>query len=356
MTHGRGTERIKVLIIGDRFMTPEILAQALRRQMGMKRVLEVVQMQVDWPDTPFTDGSDIREYVGSPGDVAQLAADVDLIVTHVGPVNRQVIEGATHLRAIGVTRGGPLNVDVKAATARRIPVINAPGRNARAVAEFTVGLILCETRSIARSHADLAQEKWRGDLYRFDKVAPELASLTVGLVGFGHVGRLVAELLRGFGTRVVVYDPYAPWDPQVGSVERALTLEDLLERADVVSLHARLTPETYHLIDRAALSRMRRGSYLINTARGGLVDYAALEEALRAGHLSGAALDTFDPEPPPAGSPLLKLPNVTVTPHIAGASKQTAERGAHQIAEQIANFLEGRPVTACVNPEVFAER
>lgn len=344
---------MKILIAGDHFMTPRLFEDAMRKWLEDEYVLQIATMEVDWPETPFEEGRGIKEYVGIPEEIAERAADVEVLVTHVAPIDRQVIESAKRLRVIGVARGGPVNVDVEAASARRIPVVYAPGRNARAVAEFTVGLILAEVRSIARSHADLVGGMWRSDLYRYDRVASEIGEMTVGVVGFGHVGRLVARLLRSFGARVLAYDPYISCDPEREGVD-SVSLENLLQESDVVTLHARLTTETHHLIDRSALARMRRGAYLINTARGGLVDHEALEAALRTGHLSGAALDTFDPEPPPPGSSLLTLPNVTVTPHIAGASRQTADRAADRVAQEVANFLKGRPVTSCANPNALS--
>ena len=232
---------------------------------------------------------------------------------------------------------------MQAARDRGVTVINTPGRNASAVAEFTVGSLLAETRNIIRGHASVASGEFRRDFYHFDNTGPELCELTVGIVGFGEIGTRVARLLSPFGCKLLVFDPFRKLtEEEVKSGLAKAELDDLLQRSDVVTLHPRVTPQTKGMIGRAQLAMMRRGSYIVNTTRGQVLDYKALYDALVAGHLKGAILDTFDPEPPPSDSPLLKLPNVTLSPHIAGASRYSVTKAADMIAADIRLILDGK--------------
>jgi D-3-phosphoglycerate dehydrogenase len=231
-----------------------------------------------------------------------------------------------------------------AARARGVTVVNTPGRNASAVAEFTLGAILAETRNITRGHDALRAGLWRGDLYRADATGEELSELTVGVIGYGAIGSRVVRLLRAFGARVLVADPYVQLSAaDAADGVRLVDKRDLLAEADVVTLHARVTPETTGFIDADAFARMKPGATFVNTARGPMVDYAALADALEAGRLRGAMLETFAVEPVPADWRLLRLPNVTLTPHIAGASLKTVKIAAAQAAEEIRRRLAGEP-------------
>jgi D-3-phosphoglycerate dehydrogenase len=253
------------------------------------------------------------------------------------------------LKLLVVARGGPVNIDLNAAHKRGVLVVNAPGRNASAVAEFTIGAIIAETRLMTRGHDALRRGEWRGDLYRFDLVGRELSQMTVGVIGYGHIGTKVVRLLKGFGGRILVADPYVdllPEDARDGVVQT--TLRALLRESDVVTLHARVTKETLGFIGQAEFAAMRKGAVFINTARGPMVDHDALTEALKSGHLRGAMLETFAVEPAPAGLELLRLDNVTLTPHIAGASLKTIERAADAAAEEVRRYLAGEaPLNPC---------
>ena len=339
----------KVAVVGDLFMKPEVFADALR-SAGASDQLDIRTRELPWPDQPMRHGepggplAGLREFVGEPADIADLVADAEILVTHVAPVNAWLLDRAPALKLIGVSRGGPVNIDMNAARERGIAVVNTPGRNASAVAEFTIGAILAETRLITKGHVALARGEWRGDLYRADTVGQELCDMTVGLIGYGHIGTKVVRLLKPFGPRILVADPYV----QVSDEDRSdgveqVDLDALLERSDVVSLHARVTPETTGFLGAAQFARMKLGSYFINTARGPMVDYAALHDALASGHLRGAMLETFWQEPPPADAPILRLPNVTLTPHIAGASLTTVRIAAWMVAAEVGRYLRGEP-------------
>jgi D-3-phosphoglycerate dehydrogenase len=270
----------------------------------------------------------------------ELTRDIDqfqILVTQFAPLSRQVLQRAERVRVIGVLRTGVENVDVPCATERGITVLNTPGRNARAVAECTIGMILSEVRNIARAHAHLARGTWRRSFANSDLI-PELFEKTVGLVGYGAVGRLVAGYLQAFGSRILAFDPYAQGDPAPASL---VSLETLLRESDVVSIHARLSEETYHLIGAREIAWMKPTAVLVNTARSGLVDEAALVQALAERRLQGAALDVFDIEPLPADHPLLKLDNVTITPHLAGSTIDAFRNSPRLLADHLARLLQG---------------
>ena len=345
---------LKVTAIGDSFVLPDLMVRALEHSLGAQGCHATFRVgEMDWPAQPLLNGEEVAEYLGDPARVAELAGDADALVTHVAPVTASVLEACPQLRIIACCRGGPTNINVKAATARGIPVVNAPARNAQAVVEFTLGLILSEYRGIGRAHCALSQGKWMGELYRYDRTGRELAGQTVGLVGFGAIAQMLVPYLRPFELRLLAYDPFVSAQRMAELGAEKCELAELLEASDIVSLHARVTPETVGLIGAAQIAAMKQGAYLINTARGPLVDYDALYEGLASGHLGGAALDTFPMEPPPSDWPLLALPNVTLTPHIAGSSRESAERGAQIVANDIAAFFAGLPLAHCVNRTVL---
>jgi D-3-phosphoglycerate dehydrogenase len=256
----------------------------------------------------------------------------------------QMMDRLPALRLIAVSRGGPVNIDMDAAHRHNITVVNTPGRNASAVAEFAIGAILAETRLIRVGHEALRKGEWRGDLYRADRTGRELNEMTVGVIGYGNIGTRVVRLLRAFGCHVLVCDPYVQLtaDDRNAGVE-LVGFDELLTRSDVVTLHARVTEETRHIVNAEALGRMKEGAILVNTARGPLVDYDALYDALASGRIGSAMLETFAVEPAPADWPLLQLPNVTLTPHIAGASVRTVTYAAEQAAEEVRRFIAGLP-------------
>ena len=286
----------------------------------------------------------LKEYFGTPGGVVDFVGDAEILVTHLAPLPRSVFIRLPRLRLVAVARGGPVNVDMAAAREFNVRVVNAPGRNASAVAEFTIGAILAETRKIRAGHEALRVGVWRGDLYRAELTGRELSELTIGVVGYGHVGTRVVTLLRAFGARILVCDPYvALLAEDLAAGVEPVEFAQLLAEADVVTLHARVTAKTTGMIDARALARMKPGALLVNTARGPLCDYAALYDALRSGALGGAMLETFAIEPAPPDWPLLRLPNVTLTPHIAGASLRTVANAAEQAAEEVRRYLAGEP-------------
>ena len=343
---------LKVAIIGDRFMLSSTFEKAIRETCSVP--IEVRTLDLDFPDVPMRQGSEsdgtagLKEFLGDPEPIADFIGDAELLVTHLAPLSGAMLKKLPNLKMVAVARGGPVNVDIAAVRERNMRIVNTPGRNATAVAEFAIGAILSQTRNIIRGHDGLRAGLWRGELYRADITGDELCDMTVGVVGYSEIGRLVVKYLRVFGCKILIADPYVevlPDDAEYGV--RKVDLNDLLAASDVVTLHARLTPETNGFINAAAIARMKKGAVLVNTARGQLIDQDALVAALQSGHLHGAALETFAVEPPPADSPLLKLENVTLTPHIAGASLRTVRVTAAKVAEEVRRYIANEPP---VNP------
>ena len=202
---------------------------------------------------PFGDADGVREAAGDVGRIAELASGADVVLTHLAPVGATLLRSAPRLSVVGVTRGGPVNVDLAEATRRGVPVVYLPGRNLGAVAEFTVGVMIALPRGIASSSAALAQGRWDSRWFRFEQAGPELSACTVGLVGLGAVGLRVAELLSAFGSRVIAHDPYADPDELRARGSSRSVSTSCWASSDIVSLHARLTDETRHLVRRGRL-------------------------------------------------------------------------------------------------------
>jgi (S)-sulfolactate dehydrogenase len=290
-------------------------------------------------------GFDVRydaTLVERRADLATALADADaLIVRNRTQVDAALLGHAPRLRVVGRLGVGLDNIDVAACAARRVEVIPATGANALAVAEYVVCTVMLLLRGAYASSAQVAAGKWpRAALGE----GRETAGKTLGVVGFGGIGRLAAKLAQALGMKVIATDPaIAAADPVWRESGVAYwALDDLLAASDAVTLHVPLTPDTRRLITGARLARMKRGAVLINTARGGIVEEAALAQALASGHLAGAALDVFETEPLPAGSPLAGAPNLVLTPHVAGVTRESNVRVSSLIAEQVAQALAGK--------------
>jgi D-3-phosphoglycerate dehydrogenase len=251
------------------------------------------------------------------------------------------------LLAIGSTRGDPTNVDVPAATAAGIPVLRAPGRNADAVAELTVALLLAATRHVVPADRDVRTDQvWKGGTIPYQRYrAWQLAGRTAGLVGLGAVGRALRWRLGGLGMEVIAHDPYAE--------DARHSLEELLEEADVISLHAAVTPETKGIIGKDEFAQMRDRVVFLNTARAQLHDTDALVDALRSGKVAAAGLDHFVGEHLPVDHPLVAMDNVVLTPHIGGATYDTEANHSRLIADDLTRLLAGERPRHIVNPEVL---
>jgi D-3-phosphoglycerate dehydrogenase len=346
-----GPDPVRVLVIGDPYLPSSAYAEPLAR-LGAE--VDVTSMQIEgvaFAPPRTTSEHRLREYVGDPADVARAVAGHDVLIVHGAPVSSEVLDAA-RLRLVCCARGGPVNVDVTAATDRGIPVVNTPGKNAEAVAELTIAFALLLIRMVPRASSDLlrrgafAESVFEGSEY----FGQEAASVTLGLVGLGRVGREVAPRAQALGFTVLAYDPLVTEAPDgVGLVP----LDTLLARSGIVSLHARATAENRHMFSRSTFTRMRPGAYFINTARESLVDETALREALEEGILAGAALDVLERPEPSTRHPLLDVPNVLVTPHIGGATAETLARGARRAVAAVASLVAGQVPADVVNPQVL---
>ena len=225
-----------------------------------------------------------------------------------------------NLRVIGISRTGTENVDIKAATERGILVVNAAGRNANAVSDYAIGLMLAESRNIARQHA-VMKEGGLTAVYYNNAILPDLCGKTIGLFGFGYIGRLMAEKLSGFHVNLIAVDPFvSEEDMKKWNVKKA-DLDTLCKESDFISIHARQTPDNFHIFDEAQFNMMKRTAYFINTARASMVNYDALVRALKERKIAGAATDVYPKMPLDADDPIRRLDNITLSAHLAGSTR-----------------------------------
>jgi phosphoglycerate dehydrogenase-like enzyme len=285
----------------------------------------------------------------SPAEVAALVGDAVAAIVSTDPFDAAVFVAAPRLRAIARVGVGFDSIDVEAANAAGVAIITTPGANEATVADHTMALMLAALRRIPEQDAAIRRGEW-------NRVGTHtawlLASATVGLVGFGAIGRLVARRLAGFNVRLLVHDPAY----RGGDFGEAVDLETLLRTSDVVSLHAPLLPDTHRLIGPGELRLMQRQSVLVNTSRGAMVDEAALAAALRAGEIRAAALDVFEQEPPIA-SPLCELPNIVLSPHVGGISEGSVREMTERATRAVLAVLRGeRPVDVVNAPRPLNTR
>jgi len=289
----------------------------------------------------------------SPDAFAERARDVHALVCQLtDPVTADLIDGMRELEVIANVAVGFDNIDVAAATARGIPVTNTPGVLTEATADLTLALMLAHGRRLVEADRFVRDGRWRQ--WEIDLLCGrDLHGSTLGIVGMGRIGRAVARRARGFGMQVVFWNRSVVEDPEVLALGRQVHLEELLATSATVSMHVALTPETRGLLGAGELELMRSDAVVVNTARGGVVDQAALVAALAERRIAGAALDVFEDEPavPPE---LLALPNVLVAPHLGSATVGTRTRMCVMAAENAAAVLRGEPPQHPVNPEVLA--
>jgi D-3-phosphoglycerate dehydrogenase / 2-oxoglutarate reductase len=321
------SERLKVLVkerIGDSGV--ELLREHFDVEIG-----------ADWDDARLAER--IGEYDG-------------ILIRSATKLTAELIDRGTRLRVIGRAGVGVDNVDVEAATRRGIVVANAPQSNVVTAAEHTMALLLALARNIPQAYASLTAGRWERS--KFSGV--ELYDKTLGVLGFGRIGQLVAARARGFGMRVVAFDPFVSAELyRELRVEKADSPEDVYAQADFVTIHLPKTAETEGFLDAAAFAKMRDGVRVLNVARGGLIDEAALKDALDSGKVAGAALDVF-PSEPMTENPLFGYPNVVVTPHLGASTAEATDRAGYQSAEQVVAALTGGVVSTAVNiPAIGAE-
>lgn len=277
---------------------------------------------------------------------------IDALIVEADFVFEEVFAGASSLRLVGVCRNALNQVDVDCATEHGVAVTHAPGRNTDAVAEMTLGLMLALARRIPPAHGMIAGAGWRDPSLGYRRFrGREIGGSRVGVVGFGQIGRAVAQRCLALGAKVAAYDPFVP-ERQIRALGvTPATLPAIAAESDFVTLHVSGTPETQGMVDAAFLASMQPGAYLVNTSSGSAVDLAALVAALESGALAGAALDVFEGHPLPVTSPLMTAPNLLMTPHIGGATAETVERHSKMLADEIERMIDGKPLRYVVNPE-----
>lgn len=323
------------------FITARFQEEVLRRLM-----MEHSVRYESWQDTGgFLSGDVLVQTLNS--------GDFDIYVTEGEQISAPVIAHLRTTRLICVARSTPDNVDIAAATQAGILVTHTPGRNAIAVAEFTIGLILDVVRHITRSYNLVMTDSW--EWCRLAEVEGfELSGRTAGLVGVGHIGKEVAQRLHAFGMHVLGYDPYVAPEVATAAGVVLVPLNQLMREADIVSIHAAATPETRGLIGAQEIALMKPTAVLINTARAAIVDEVALYEALRERRIAAAALDVFEREPVTRyNTPLASLPNVLVTPHLGGATRDVVRKHSAMIEEDIKAYVNRRCPARAINPQVW---
>lgn len=336
---------MRILLVTDSYIGREVFERAFQR-LGADHEVRYAELDEGRESAEST----VREYLGAPGQIVELLRDEAALVVHAAPVTDRVLAASPNLRLVGCARGGPVNVDLEAATARGIPVVTAPGRNAEAVADQTIAFMIMLARRFPLAQRMLLEAD-RPSVSTFEGGAflgHDLRDHTLGLVGYGHVGRRVAARARAFGMKVLFYDPFLVAEEAEGA-EQVEDLDALVSRADFVSLHARATSENENLFDAERFAAMKPGAYFVNTARETLVDEDALDAALAAEHIAGAALDVMRASDRIGPNPLLRHDNVVITPHIGGATHETLSRGVQMVSEDVARFCAGEPLRHVAN-------
>jgi glyoxylate reductase len=324
---------------------PRVFVTRTIPEKGLELIREVCELDLWQNELPPTRQELLQHVRGVDGLLCLLTERVDgEVMDEAGPP----------LKVISNLAVGFDNIDVNAATARRIPVGNTPDVLTDATADFAFALMLAVARRIPEAARYVEQGKWKtwGPMLF---LGADIKGATLGLIGFGRIGKAVARRAAGFDMRVIYYDPRETQsDPLPGSTP--VDFETLLEESDFVSVHTPLTPDTRHLIDAEALSRMKPNAILVNTARGPIVEPEALYEALKERRIFGAGLDVTEPEPIPMDSPLLTLDNIVVVPHIASASTTSRSKMAWMAAQNLVAGLKGDPLPNCVNPQVYSQK
>ena len=284
--------------------------------------------------------------ISNPKEYAQHLGDADaLFVRSAVKVNAEVLAKAPKLRVIGRAGVGVDNVDLPAATAANVLVMNTPGGNAVAVAEHTLGFMLSMARSIPQASDSTKSGKWEKKKF----MGSELRGKTLGIVGLGYIGQEVAKRARGFEMKIVASDPFV--NPKIAADlgVSLVTLDELYAQSDYITLHVGITKETNKMLNDAAFAKMKTGVRIVNCARGELIDAAALTRAIQSGKVAGASIDVFETEPPPAGDPLLALETVLATPHIGGSTGEAQEIVGVRIVEQVVEYLQRGVAVNAVN-------
>lgn len=341
---------MKISVIGDGMIDKDEISRAAERLRIKNReikttnwIMDKVELQSVRRDVEKNGPS--SDYISQ--EIIDAILEAEMVLAHYAPIPGDLIRDSEALKMVGICRAGYENVDVERATEVGVIVFRVMGRNAEAVSDFTVGLLISEARNIARSHTVLMQGSW---LKPPEENIHDLRGRTVGIMGFGHVGRLVARKLSGFDVKILVHDPYVDMGLIEGAGAESATLEELFELSDYVCIHARLSAETKGIIDDRLISMMKPTSYIINTARAEIIEEEALCRALKDKRIAGAALDVFWAEPLARDHALMGLDNVTLTSHLAGTTIESLNRSPDLLVEDINRLLTGERPRWVINP------
>lgn len=278
--------------------------------------------------------------------------DADMLAVSFSPVSSKMMDKFEKLKVIGISRTGTENVNIPAATERGILVVNAAGRNADAVSDYTIGLMLAESRNIARQHA-LMKNGGLTEIFSNNEIIPDLRGKTIGLYGFGFIGKLVAEKLSGFHVHIIACDPFVSESDMAKLGARKVELDELCRESDFISIHARQHPENYHAFGPKQFSMMKPTTYFINTARASMVDYDALYDALKNHRIAGAAVDVYPKMPLEPDAPIRFLDNITLSAHLAGSTRDAVINSWKFVFQRTSNVVHGISNFGCLNPEVL---
>lgn len=344
---------MKLVGIGDLFIPNDYILSGFKKleQLGV----EVTA--VEWKLKDFEELQNINlavEHGGSeaynpPQYIIDAISDADIIITEFCPITKNVIDCCKNLKVIGVLRAGYENINVSYATSKNILVYNTPGRNADAVADFTIGLMISESRNIAKGHLGLKNGEWIREYPNSGNI-PDLPGKNVGIIGLGEIGQKVAKRLTGFDVNLLGYDPFVT-NPPYGI--KMVSLEELMQESDFVTIHVRASKETENLVSRDLIFKMKSTSYFINTSRSSVADEKAIYEALINNKIAGAALDVFDVEPPGIDYPMVRLNNVTITPHMAGGSNDAFLNSPKKLASEIIKLWSSEKSRFMINKDIF---
>jgi D-3-phosphoglycerate dehydrogenase len=342
---------LKALIVGDDFTPYRLFEEHLRKRVNAI-ALDITGFDLT-PNSPTPPNlPNIREYFGDPKTVIEKAKGADVLAITFAPITKTVIDSIENLKLIACARGGPINVDVQYATEKKIPVVYTPGRNADAVADYAMGLIICLGRSILAADKHVRSGEWKTPREdTFEKpTGIELRGRTLGIIGIGQVGSRICRRAKAFGLNILVYDPFVK-----ETEEKSVDLDTLLHESDIVTVHARVKTGSPPLISAREFHLMKSHAFIINTSRATAVDEDALYDVLAAKQIAGAALDVYRQEPLPSNSKLLKLENLILTPHAAGVSLDIPTTTCEMISQEIALFLSGKPPLNIINPEAITK-
>lgn len=335
---------MKIVAVGDAYITVDMMREAVEKS-------EFSDSKAEYFHFGYTNRGEMRNIVRKieigqkdeldlPEGLELAIEDAEVLMVHLCPVTEKIIEKAKNLKYILCNRGGVENIDVDAVSKRGIVLINNPAHNANAVAEYTIGLMLVETRNIGRSFFSLKNGEWRELYPNTTSQIHEMHDLIVGIIGFGAVGRLVAEKLEKFNCKVLVYDPYLDISAYDMLNVSFVEMDELLKKSDIISIHARGESA---IITECELRKMKKTAYLINTARSALLDSKALEEALKNKTIMGAAIDVFDTEPE-IPQTLRRYDNLTITNHRGGDTINAYSDSPKMMLKNLYNFLSGKRV------------